>query len=227
MIAIVKSSLKKVLEKAYLTYLELYTMLTVIENIMNSRPVTYLNEDQFIESLTPNHLIYGHSLHSRCHGSDTKDVDSGSKLRLKVKHTEIILQHFTNWFTKEYLLTFLERHSYQKRKDSNSGNVNLKIGNVVLIKDENESRLLWGKGKVTKFLRSCDNNIHVIKLLVCQEKSRRVCTINRPIQHLVPLEVAKVNRIMLDEEHDEPASEARPRRQAAKNADIITRLQHV
>ena len=43
LIAIVKSSLKKVLGKAYLTDLELYTMLTEIENIMNSRPLTYLN----------------------------------------------------------------------------------------------------------------------------------------------------------------------------------------
>ena len=102
LIAIVKSSLKKVLGKSYLTYFELYTTLSEIENIMNSRPLTYLNEDQFLESLTPNHLIYGCSLHSRCYGSDNKDVDSGNELRLKVKHTEIILQHFTNRFTKEY-----------------------------------------------------------------------------------------------------------------------------
>ena len=124
-------------ESPTLTYLELY-MLTEIKNIMNSRPLTYLNEDQFLESLTPNHLIYGRSLHSRCHGSDTKDVDSGSKLRLKVKHTEIILQHFTNQFTKEYLLALLQRHSNQKKKESNTRNINLKIGDVVLIKDENK-----------------------------------------------------------------------------------------
>ena len=86
--------------------------------------------------------MYGRSLHSRSHGSETKDVDSGSKLRLKGKHTEIVLQHFTNRFTKEYLLALLESHSNQKRKESNSGNVYLKIGDVVLIKDENKSRLL-------------------------------------------------------------------------------------
>ena len=68
-------TLEKVLGKVYLTYLELYTMLTDIENIMNSRPLTYLNEDQFLESLTPNHSIYSRSLHSRSHGSNTKDVE--------------------------------------------------------------------------------------------------------------------------------------------------------
>ena len=225
MIAIVKSSLKKVLGKSYLTYFELYTTLSEIENIMNSRPLTYLNEDQFLESLTPNHLIYGCSLHSRCYGSDNKDVDSGNELRLKVKHTEIILQHFTNRFTKEYLLALLERHSNQKRKEPNSGNVNLKNGDVVLIKDENKSRLLWRKGKVTKFLDSRDNKIRGVELLVYQEKTRKTCTINRPIQHLVPLEVENVDRAILDEEHDEPAGETRLRRQAAKNADVIRKLQ--
>ena len=178
---------------------------------MNSRPLTYLNEDQFLESLTPNHLIYGRSLYSRCHGSSTKDVDSGNELRLKMKHTEIILQHFSNRFTKEYLLALLERHSNQKKKESNGGNVNLKIGDVVLIKDENKSRLLWRKGKVTKFLDSRDNKIRGVELLVYQEKTRRTCTINRPIQHLVPVEGTNIHRTTLDDEHDKPVREMRPR----------------
>ena len=50
---------------------------------------------------------------------------------------------------------------------------------------------------------------------------------NRPIQHLAPLELANVNRTILDEEYDEPVGETRPRRQAAKNADVIRKLQDV
>ena len=56
-----------------------------------------------------------------------------------------------------------------------------------------------------KFLESRDNKIHGLELLVYQAKTRRTCTINRPIQHLVPLEVANINRTTLDEEHGEPA----------------------
>ena len=37
LISIVKSSLKKVLWKAYLSYVELYIVLTEIENVLNSR----------------------------------------------------------------------------------------------------------------------------------------------------------------------------------------------
>ena len=110
---------------------------------MNSGPLIYLNKDQFLEGLTANHLIYGRSLHSRCHGSDTKDVDSGNELRLKIKHTEIILRHFTNRSAKEYLLTLLGRHSNQKKKESNSGNVNFKIGDVVLIYPKTTGRTFF------------------------------------------------------------------------------------
>ena len=53
LIVVVKSPLKKVLGKVYLTYLELYVTLTEIKNIMNFRPLTYFNEYQFSESLTP------------------------------------------------------------------------------------------------------------------------------------------------------------------------------
>ena len=138
---------------------------------MNSRPLTYLNEDQFLESLTPSHLICGCSFHGRCHGSDTKDVNSGNELRFEVKYTKIILLHFTNRFTKEYLLAMPERHSNQTRKETNSGNVNLKMWDVVLIKDENKPRLLWRKEKkVTKFLDIRDNKICRVELLVYHKK---------------------------------------------------------
>ena len=52
LITVVKFSLKKVLGNAYLTYLELYIMLTEIENIMNFSLLTYFDKYQFIESLT-------------------------------------------------------------------------------------------------------------------------------------------------------------------------------
>ena len=83
------------------------------------------------------------------------------------------------------------------------------------------------KGTVTKFLDSHDNKIRGVEFLVYREKIRRTCTTNRPIQYLVPLEVANVNRTILDKEHDQPTCEMRPRRQTAKNADIIKKLQDV
>ena len=59
LIAIVKSSLKKVVGKALLNYNEMVTIVTEIEGCLNSRPLTYLNEENVYDLLLPpNHLLY-------------------------------------------------------------------------------------------------------------------------------------------------------------------------
>ena len=45
LIAIVKSSLKKVVGKALLNYKEIVTIITETEGCLNARPLTYLNEE--------------------------------------------------------------------------------------------------------------------------------------------------------------------------------------
>ena len=83
------------------------------------------------------------------------------------------------------------------------------------------------KGVSYEIFNSRDNKIRGVELSGYQEKTRRTFTINRPIQHLVPLEIVNANRTIVDEEHSEPAGEMRPRRQAAKNADTIRKLKDV
>ena len=53
LIGIVKNSLKKILGRARLTYDEIHTFIWEIENIVNTRPLTYLGEKNFDEPLTP------------------------------------------------------------------------------------------------------------------------------------------------------------------------------
>ena len=62
MIKSTKRCLKKTLGKARLTYEELLTVLTEVECILNSRPLTYLYPDDLEEPLTPSHLISGRRL---------------------------------------------------------------------------------------------------------------------------------------------------------------------
>ena len=64
LIAIVKFSLKKVVGKALSNYSEIVTIVTEIEGCLNSRPLTYLNEENVYDLLTPNHLIYGRDINA-------------------------------------------------------------------------------------------------------------------------------------------------------------------
>ena len=58
----VKSSLKKCVGRANLTYDELHTVVTEVEAVMESRPLTYLYPDDIEEPLTPSHLLCGKRL---------------------------------------------------------------------------------------------------------------------------------------------------------------------
>ena len=62
MVRSVKTPLKKVIGTAKLTYEEMNTALIEIEGIINTRPLTYLHDNDISEPLTPSHLLIGHDL---------------------------------------------------------------------------------------------------------------------------------------------------------------------
>ena len=53
----------KLLENQKLSYEELETVLIQIENIVNSRPLTFITTEEVCEPLTPSHLIYRKDLY--------------------------------------------------------------------------------------------------------------------------------------------------------------------
>ena len=54
--------------KALLTFEELRTVSCEIECTLNSRPLTYVDEDFANNNiLTPNHLIYGRNINKKCY----------------------------------------------------------------------------------------------------------------------------------------------------------------
>ena len=88
--------------------------------------------------------------------------------------------------------------------------------------------LSWHKGHVTKLIESPDNSVRAVKSNVYQPNSDRLCTIQCPIQHLIPLEIQnKFQEIeQPDKEKNEPAKQERLRRAAALNTDILRNTRH-
>ena len=93
----------------YLSYLELHTVLTEIENVLNLWPLTYLRDETICEGLISFHIIYGKSFNGR-YEITVNDKVKADDLHLQAKHEEMILQHFYNRFNKEYILALLERN---------------------------------------------------------------------------------------------------------------------
>ena len=151
----------------------LMTSFCEIENLINSRPITKCNEDiNDPAPLTPNHLLILGSNESFPVG---KDHDS-DLYRRRWRHVRYLTTLFWKRWTKLYL------SSLQKRRKWQQASVNLKIGDLVLVIDENCPRGMWPLGLVISVNEGRDG------------RSARLRTQNagmvRPITKLVHLENA-------------------------------------
>ena len=137
LIRIVKECLRKTLGKARLTYEELETLLLEVEMVINSRPLTYLNNET-MESLTPSHLVIGRRLLSRRDEEGNVDDDydrNNDELNKRFEYLNTLLKHYWSRFNSEYLSELRERH-INSSKGSKTDMNTLIIGDVVLIKDD-------------------------------------------------------------------------------------------
>ena len=227
MIQLVKRSLRKILGKAQLTYEELLTVLLEVEGVVNSRPLTCVYPEVTEEPLTPSHLVIGRRLNTlpdRTELSD--DEDCASKLQRKARHLSKLIEHFRKRWTKEYLIGLREFHHCGTQGDHDR---KIKIGDVVLIHDENLPRRNWRLGEVTELIESKDGCERGAVLRVASKKGKHL-KLRRPIQKLVPLEVStgkppengNVGAVQQPEPHTETSRP--PRRAAAATTDMIRRL---
>lgn len=97
----VKTKLKKTLGRSLLTFEELQTTLCEVETTINSRPLTYANEDDLDKALTPNHLIYGTDIHENDQKFDS--VLQYEDFSRRVRHIRLTLQHFRERFNTTYI----------------------------------------------------------------------------------------------------------------------------
>ena len=123
----VKEPLSKVLGKALLSYQELATVLTRIEAVINSRPLTTVSDDiRDLTPITPAHLALGRSLFSL---PDVEDEVSANKstTRQRYLYQQKLINHFWQRWWGEYLQQLSVRQKWMNEQPA------LKIGDVVLI----------------------------------------------------------------------------------------------
>jgi len=156
-----------------LTLEELSTVVCRIESVLNSRPLTPLSsEPGDLESLTPGHFLTGQPL--LC-VPEPEVPDTPSRLVSRWKLLHQCHQAFWKRWSSEYL------NSLQVRSKWTSIDTQLRVGDLVCIKDNLSTPLCWRLGRVTELLPGPDKVVRVVRLLTGQG------TLVRPVVKLVRL----------------------------------------
>lgn len=163
-----KYHLNRVLGNCLLTYEELNTTLVQIEAILNSRPLTALSSDpEDMNPLTPGHFIIGRPLTSL----PTKDLtDRATSWLTRHQRIEQLRQHFWSRWSKEYISELQQRTKWRSCKNS------IKLGSLVLIKEENLPPLKWKLGRIISLHPGTDNISRVADIKTTTGIIRRAFT---------------------------------------------------
>ncbi|XP_063989736.1 uncharacterized protein LOC135168999 [Diachasmimorpha longicaudata] len=136
-----KYHLKRTLGTTTLTYEELNTILIQIEACLNSRPISPMSDDpDDLQSLTPGHFLIGEPLQLIPEPSYLDD--NPSKMHRWNVITQKIQQFWSRW-SKECLQRYLAIYKWNQRQE------NIKVGDMVLVVNENFPPARWPLARVT------------------------------------------------------------------------------
>lgn len=174
MIKVVKTHLYRVIGQQLLSYEELCTVLTQIECLLNSRPLTVLSSDPAEPSaLTPSHFLHTAPLFSL----PAPDVES-EKISLLQRHSLLdkLVQSFWQRWRMEYL------HELQVRQKWNTPSAPITPGVVVVVIEDNVPSLAWPLAIVEKVHPSKDGIIRT-----CTIRTSKGAILVRPVVRICPL----------------------------------------
>ena len=164
-----KFHIKRILGKAHLTFEELSSLFAQVEAILNSRPLCPLSSDpNDLQPLTPAHFLIGRSLTSL---PSQSFVEMNTNRLTRFQRLEQARQHFWQRWTAEYIAELQQRTKWRtKCRD-------LKLDDLVLIKEDCQPPLCWRLGRVTKLYPGTDGVPRVADLTTSQGLTKRA--INR------------------------------------------------
>ncbi|GFW48320.1 integrase catalytic domain-containing protein [Trichonephila clavipes] len=176
LVRIIKELLRRSFGKSILSYEELSTVICDCEFLINSRPLTYISENpQELIPLTPAMFL----IENRC--SDTTDIDelNSRDLRKRMKYRIKLLSDLRQRFRKEYLSELIQKQNDNRVREP-------RIGERVLIGNDNKKHLSWPIAKIIELIPGRDGEIQTVRL------KTQHGTVIRPVQRIFPLEVQAI-----------------------------------
>ena len=203
-VGLFKSAVSRVVGRAKLDFQEFVTLISEVNAILNSRPISYVYDTAGEEEpITPSRLWCGRNItlfppfyEARI---DNKDPEICKK---RLKYLEKVLTHFWNRFTRQYLSSLSERHlSRNLPRDGRQP----KVGEIVLIKHDVLPRGRWKIARIVKVTPGPDGVVRRVELqppyqnLTPDVKRNKPSEIMfRPPRLLIPLECEVDNTNKVD-----------------------------
>jgi len=197
MVRSVKDLLRKTFGRQALDYDQLQTALTEIEGKINDRPLTYTAEG--VEEpypLTPSILLTGRRM-TTPPSKPTPRVTTESSARTalidRYRHRKKLVNGWFNRWHLDHLEDLMWFHSKGKTLRA------IRRGDVVVIHDANEKRLMWTSGVVADLVTGKDGKVRAAKVRIPGGT-----ILERAIRCLYPTELRE------EPEEEEEAGEEQP-----------------
>ncbi|XP_075150928.1 uncharacterized protein LOC142225037 [Haematobia irritans] len=155
------------------TFEEFSTILSRIEACLNSRPISPMSENpEELLALTPGHFLIGGPI--LC---PAEPIESETRLSIfnRWRRVKALSQQFSARWKHEYLKELHKRNKWK------SPQPNVKIGSMVVVRDENLPPNEWRLGRISKLYYGKDNLVRMVDILT--QKG----TITRPTVKIVLL----------------------------------------
>ena len=166
----------------------LRTLMVETEAIINGRPLTTidLTGPDALDVLTPNRLLTMKSSVVMAPPGNFQQADAYSRKRWRR------VQHLSNEFWYKWRRTYLQ--SLQSRQKWSASYRNLKVGDLVILKDDNIPRNCWKLARVAETYPDEDGLVRKVKVAVANQsgdgdgsslKGSRISHLDRPVQKLL------------------------------------------
>lgn len=161
-VKIAKFQLIATIGNTVLIYEDLNTICIQIEAVMNSRPLTYINDDpNDPEPLTPAHFLIGRPMIAKPQENLINEKVPEIKLYRRMVQ---IQQHFWNRWSQEVLRQMQQRNKNFKKK------FEYHVGQVILLHEDNAPPLHWPMGMIEEVMPGKDKIVRVVKVRLANGK---------------------------------------------------------
>ncbi|XP_026744319.1 uncharacterized protein LOC113505711 [Trichoplusia ni] len=151
-----KFHLKRIIGESTLTYEEMSTLLAQIEACLNSRPISQISQNPNDPiPLTPGHFLIGEPL---VLVPDRNYERSNIGTLKRWQYLQRLTQDFWRRWSQEYLTTMVHRYKWSQREPEP------KIGDIVIVKEDNLPPGKWLLGKILMKHPGTDGITRVVTL---------------------------------------------------------------